>query len=261
MMVFYLCLPQRLFPEVRLFTASLANFFFAHFHAASTEATKAETLLCLTFDPTPQTVCGDPSRGRSNTHPSPFLCSQIFLSAAALRFPHELRELDQWDVFGLFPRLASMWIYLSKSWMQYFFLFNRLWWESNPSSRAPCSEVPLTVLSQFPQVTLLGLFSVKVQAGCWQVHQQMSRSALTPALCAAQPAIEPMGSLRKGFDRYLKWKYFDWEFYWSHAIKLYRGLNLIALSALGQYTWINYSWNTKLMLRYDTKEWTLLHLL
>lgn len=130
-----------------------------------------------------------------------------------------------------------------------------------PSSRAPCSDVPLTVLSQFPQVTLLGLFSVKVQAGCWQVHQQMYRSALTPALCAAQPAIEPMGSLRKGFDRYLKWKYFDWEFYWSHAIKLYRGLNLIALSALGQYTWINYSWNTKLMLRYDTKEWTLLHLL
>lgn len=151
MMVFYLCLPQRLFPEVRLFTASLANFFFAHFHAASTEATKAETLLCLAFDPIPQTVCGDPSRGRSNTHPSPFLCSQIFLCAAALRFPHEHRELDQWDVFGLFPRLASMWIYLSKSWMQYFFLFNRFWleWASNPIQHSPMqwgtSHCPLSI--------------------------------------------------------------------------------------------------------------------
>lgn len=53
-MVFYLCLPQRLFLKVRLFTTSLAVFF-AYFHAANAEATKAETLwLCLVFDPIPQ---------------------------------------------------------------------------------------------------------------------------------------------------------------------------------------------------------------
>lgn len=33
-----------------------------------------------------------------------------------------------------------------------------------------------------------------------------------------------------------KCTYCDWEFHWSHPIKLYRELNLIALSTLGQYT-------------------------
>lgn len=53
-MVFYLCLPQRFFLKVSLFTTSLA-IFFANFHAANTDITKAETLwLCLVFDPIPQ---------------------------------------------------------------------------------------------------------------------------------------------------------------------------------------------------------------
>lgn len=50
-----------------------------------------------------------------------------------------------------------------------------------------------------------------------------------------------VGSLREGADFYFEWKRLDWEFYWSHAVKLHRGLNLIASNALGQYTWRNYS--------------------
>lgn len=69
------------------------------------------------------------------------------------RLPHDRRELDQWDVFGLFPCSASVWIHLSKSWRQYFFLFDRLWWEwaSNPIQHSPSqwgtSHCPLWIPS------------------------------------------------------------------------------------------------------------------
>lgn len=77
--------------------------------------------------------------------------------------------------------------------------------------------------------------------------------SLAPAPCTAQPVLEPTSSLRKGFVISFQCTYCDWEFHWSHAIKLYRELKVIALSTLKQHTWkiiVKY----KVMLKYSTKE-------
>lgn len=226
------------FSESQAFYNFPCKFLLVLFHAASTKATKAEALqLCFVWHliPYPR-QCVVTQLGDNQIHVLPLFpgLKCAFAVRQPWRFSQDCRELDTWDVFGLLSHLASTLI-------SSYSIGSGEGGYPTPSSITPLSEVPLAVLSGLPEATLHGLFGVRVPAVCPRVCRQTCRSALAPALCAAQPAIEPVGSLRKGFDVRFEWKYFNWEFYWSHAVKLYRGLDLIALSTLGQYTWENYS--------------------
>lgn len=117
------------FSESQTFYNFPYKFLLARFHAASTEATKAETLwLCFVCRLIPyprQRVVTQLEDNQTRVLPL-FPPPERVFAAQLWKFPQDRRELGTWDVFGLLSHLDSTWIYLSKSLIQYFFLLNRL---------------------------------------------------------------------------------------------------------------------------------------
>lgn len=106
------------FSKSRAFYNFPSKFLFARFHAASTEATKAETLqLCFVWHSIPYfrrrvvTQLGD-----NQTHVLPLFPAPkcAFAVRQPWRLPQDHRALDMWDVFGVLSHLASTWIYLPR---------------------------------------------------------------------------------------------------------------------------------------------------
>lgn len=145
-----------------------------------------------------------------------------------------------------FPRTAGngihgMSLVSSHTWILHKFICQKInaiffiQWTPERMCMQPHAAQPhsVPVLSGF---TLPGLFRMQ---RCWHLSAGPladPQVSLAPAPCTAQPVLEPTSSLRKGFVISFQCTYCDWEFHWSHAIKLYRELNVIALSTLGQYT-------------------------
>lgn len=145
--------------------------------------------------------------------------------------------MNAWDVFGLPSHLDSALIYLPGEKCNIFFHSVNSGEDVHPT---PCSTAPLSVCPVWIH-TSWTIQGVKVLAICLQVHQQTHKSAWLQPGALHSLSWSPTAPRGKDLSYPSKCTYCDWEFHWSHPIKLYRELNLIALSTLGQYTWENYS--------------------
>lgn len=104
------------FSKSRAFHNFPCKFLFVHFHAASTEATKAETpwlFFVWHLIPYPRrravTQLGD---DQTHVLALPSAPKSAFTVQQPGRFPQDCSELHTWDVFGLLSRVASALIYL-----------------------------------------------------------------------------------------------------------------------------------------------------
>lgn len=220
-------------------------FFFCTFSCCqyrSNQSSHPLALLYLIFDPIPCMAHGDPAGGQSNMCLSPFPCSKMCICTfwRPWRFPQDCRGWDAWDTFGLLSHLDSMLIYFPGGKCNNFHSVDS--GENvhpSPWSRAPLSACPLWIHSS------RAVQGVKVLAVCLQVHHSpTSVLGSCPVHCSACAAAHQL-PVERNLSYPPKCARCDWEFHWSHPIKLYRELNLIALGTLGQYTWAKLQLNTK----------------
>lgn len=176
------------------------KFIFAHFHAVSTEATKAATLwLCFVWHLIPHPVWHMVTQlGDNQTHALPLFPSPkcAFDVQEPWRFPQDCRRWGAWNIFGLLSHLDSTLIYFPGDKCNIFHSVD----SGEGVHPSPCSTAPLSACPLWFH-TSWAIQGVKRMAICLQVQQQTHKSA--------QPVLQPTSSPRKGFvisfQMYILW--------------------------------------------------------